>query len=335
MTQTTVILGAGASADFDLPLGDGLLDLAEEQLVGFKRKFEAHQERSPGWQWNHLHDLFYQDLVKKALVKTLERSQSNSVGPLFELITVIQRTSAYSIDTLALENPEYLEICKTLASGILTSKIQGNLQIDRTGTEIWNFAERKITNSFSQGQQANWIHLFTSMMRNAYTQNREKRYKVISFNYDKIFEMTLRRVWGVSTRELIDIDEFVEFTYPHGLIDWTIDTSSRSRFSYDSSHIEFAHNKSDKTSFDLAREFIADATDIISLGFSFAPENIDSLGLKESVELLTTEPTLIYQNFDGNLGVNRRVNELPVEAIEFRGPISQAIQQGQLGDLPS
>lgn len=336
MKQTTVILGAGASADFGLPLGDGLLDIAEEQLASFKSKFEEYTERRPDWQWAGLRDFFYDDPVKKALVKTLEESRSKSVKPLFDLINVIQRTSAYSIDTLALENSEYLEICKTLASGILTSSIQENIHIDQTGTENWKFDQRKIYNSKSQDQtQANWIHLFTSMMRNAYTQNRSKRYKFISFNYDKLFEMTLRRVWDVSTRKLIDIDSFVEFTYPHGLIDWTVDTSGRSHFSYDSSQIEFAHNKTDKNSFDLARDFIAETTDIISLGFSFAPENIDSLGLRLSDGLSVTQPTLIYQNYDGNQGVNRRVSELPVDAVEFRGPISQAIQQSQLGDLPS
>lgn len=329
MKQTTIILGAGASVDFGQPLGSALYDLALDKLKGFRSDYRIRDEADSFFDYGRVKSWCQQDPFRRALFDECGNDRGYDFGPMFALIDLMEEAPAYSIDTLALEKPEHLNLCRTLVAQIIASSIKKQILQSDDGSEVWNFSKRIIPGT----SNTNWLHLFVSMMRNAIRRDADQRFSFISFNYDKIAETVMRRVWSLASQDMPGFDSFVEFTYPHGQIDWIIDGQMRSRFGGDASKIVFAHNKGDTGSFKEAREYLERADVIISLGFHFAPENIRSL-FEEDGTVVGAE--LIYQNYDSNMGLDRRVAELGFGANgRFTGRIADAIVQGQLGELPS
>lgn len=237
---------------------------------------------------------------------------------------------AYSIDTLAMENPEYLGLCKAIVAELITAGVRKQIELDEAeGREVWGFEKRSIP--VQAGMASNWIHLLASMMRNSLQHDPTHRFKFVSFNYDRIAEMVLRRIWSLPSRQLGHFQDVIEFTYPHGKIAWNVDLGGRSTLKPRESEIVFAHNKEDAQSFETAINFLDDADLIVALGFHFAPENVRSLSLARRA----FGKRLIYQNYANNRGLDERVAKLGiVDPRKFGGPIADAIVQGELGELP-
>lgn len=333
MSQTTVILGAGASADFDLPLGNALYAAAQGKLQNFQDTWSRETEDRPGWDWGRISNFFWDDPTSLSIVKFLEKDNGKSIAPAYGLLKLMTEAPVPSIDTLAFENSNYLGLCKSLVASIIIERIREGIAKSDNGTEEWRFMKRMIVDQANgNSHQQNWIHLFTAMMRNMLTVNPEHKFKFVSFNYDMLFEQTLRRLWDLPDRSLGNLDDIVEFTYPHGSISWGVDHQGHSTFDHSARNIVFAHNKEDRGGFDKSREFIGTSNLLLSLGFNFAKENTDSLNLAH----LAVDKHLIYQNFDGSVGLARRVDRLRLASVEaFEGPIASAIMQEKLGDLLS
>ncbi len=261
-----------------------------------------------------------------------------SLNPVEELETLMKKAPVYSLDTLALENAEHVKICKFLTAHILADKINRCLfKKDSNGylqEKEWDFLMRKIPAAGSDGGVQNWLHLFVSMMRNAKRANPKTRYDFISFNYDGIAENVMRQLWSLPSDDLGPFEEAASFHYPHGRLQWVNKPGGPTRIAIDNYEecILFAHNKEHKEGFPAATEALQVASIIISIGFNFAPENVESLEMQKVV----ADKKLIYQNFDKNEGLDRRIESLPfTEVSRFHGPIAAGIMRGYLGELPS
>lgn len=330
MSSTVVILGAGASADFGLPLGNGLYDTSLQTLQDFLGIWNREREKAFHWDVSTVKRVFSKE-PHSGLLRCCDKNGNIDISPIKKLLSIMKEAPVYSIDTLALENPEYSGICQHLTSAIIIEKLREQIRQDHSGVQ-WDFAQRRLAAKSDSASSENWIHLFTAMMRNSVARDKDSRFLFISFNYDRIVQHTMSHIWRLSSRDIGPFEEIADFCYPHGQIGWTVDERSQSKFDYLGEGIQFAHNKIDRSAFNRPTEWLNKANTVISLGFHFAPENIESLNIRSALK----SGKLIYQNYDRNEGLDRRVAELGLPAFEkFDGPISKAILQGKLGLLPS
>ncbi len=341
MTKTAIIIGAGASADFNLPLGDELYQKAAKTLEDFERRWKLITEKHFGIKTPEMRRYLSNNSTYMALFDLCTDNDSGRahLHTIQNLRQIMALAPAVSLDTLALENPEYRSHCKLLTASILANAISGQLKLDTT-TNDWAILNNRIPQKNSNlgaqtsGLRHNWIHLFASMMRNSISKNSGTHFSFISFNYDCIVEKVLEKVWNISSRNIGNLADLANFYYPHGKLSWSEKHDKSVTFdisSYENS-ILFAHNKEHKDGFPAAIDALNDAERVISLGFHFAPENVLSLNLKKAAE----EKPVIYQNFANNEELDRRVHELPFnDHKSFSGTIADGLLQGRLGELPS
>lgn len=333
---TAVIIGAGASVDFGIPLGSELYDLAASSLKKCKREWEEAVNEK--WISSTPALLAYFQGVQPftELVKLSTNEEGGaSLTLISRLLELMEMAPVYSLDTLALENPEYLKICKLLTAQIIADKVNSSLLSKRDGRiqpKEWEFAKRTIR--IGGETKNNWINLFVSMMRSAKRARPDTKFNFISFNYDGIVENVMRKLWALPSEDIGQFDDVARFCYPHGRLPWVTGTdnvTSLNSAEYESS-ILFAHNKEHKEGFPDAIAAIKASQDVISLGFHFAPENINSLSLSE----IAKGKNLTYQNYAGNRGLDERISRLPFAyAKPFSGSIADAVVQGYCGELPS
>lgn len=337
MPTTTVILGAGASADFGMPLGAPMYDdfvsrltQMREDWVRFREDPFADYRRCVSWMQA---EPFRKALLQFAVSEDPSGRQDFNLSYLFGMIDKLERSPVLSIDTFALENEEFAAPCKNAVAQMLIDKLKSNISRDDHGNYRLELLKRLIANPRDQGQSIrNWVHLFLAMARTALAQDRDTKFEILSFNYDKIFEQIARDIWSVPSRNLGNFDDIFSITYPHGQVAWRIESDGRSTFSVEESAIEFAHIHPGRETLPDFSEQLVRSDKIIALGFAFAPENIRTLGIADGAHL----KALVYQNYDKNRGLDSRVRSLNVANVRsFSGSISNAILEGELGELPA
>lgn len=334
--KTVLVLGAGASADFGLPLGDALYDQATSLLSSFVAEWYDKEEKDSFWNYQRAVSFVQghkrcSHLLPHVLRNLPNGSQQINIQPIESLLGAMKVAPAYSLDTLALEYPEHTDIFRTLCATLIIEALAKRITRDRSGSEIRQFELRSLSNPKDQSTVSNWIHLFCSMARNEISAGTSSGYGVVSFNYDRLFEKVGGAVWRIPTRTLGDFNSIFDIRYPHGKIHWDTDSRGMTQFEVQRSNIIFAHNKPGDYANDGAADLVLQAEKLIFLGFHFSPENISMLRLKECRPKL-----VIYQNYADNRGLDNRVKSIGFETVQkFTGSISNAILQGELGELPS
>lgn len=335
--NTAIILGAGASADFGLPLGSELYDSALHRLKNFRSQWYARADRDNFWNANRAINFINSDefasLFSDHVINTFEDGQRGyDITGLFELVEIMETAPAYSLDTLALEYPESSDYLRILVANELINPIRSQISLDDDGKEVWAWRRRIIDDPYKPGKSIqNWIHLFCSMARNSVTKNPDQSFDIVSFNYDRVFEKVAGSIWEHPSRQVGAFDQLFTFHYPHGKIHWETG-AGRSVISATESELIFAHNKPSYFRGDSVQDAIHQADILIFLGFHFSPENIETLALRN----VRSNAQVIFQNFNDNKGLDRRVSELEfANCAKFTGSIASAILEGELGELPS
>lgn len=309
--HTTVILGAGSSVDFGLPLGGELFDQALILLNSAVREWTNAREGDVFFDYNRAAQLFRSRPDLRELLPVVHTDDGNGryrmeIDPVVRAIATMDHSPAYSLDTLALENPNDEELFRLLTAHLIIAAVRASIE-DNNGQETISFFKRRIPNPRAQGQMVyNWIHLFCSMVRNEVTRDENTEYSVVSLNYDQVFERTARSVWTTSERDIGEFTDVFKVLYPHGKIHWDTLPNSQSSFSVDESEIIFAHNKPADFDPTATTEQVIAADRLIFLGFSFAQENVETLGLLE----IDPATEIVYQNFGNNRGVDNRVKAI-------------------------
>ena len=333
MPLTTTILGAGASADFGFPLGGGLFGEVRSALAGFRSKYKAADSKRSFFYADHVRQWVQGNEFSEQLCRSCEKPDGGiDFSPVFKLIDMMEEAPAYTIDTLAMERPEFTEVCRVATAEVLINRIRSMITGERHAPQKWAFCSRELKLLGGQQTQTNWMTLFVSAMRTLLRISTDEKFCFVSFNYDRIAENGMRRIWQNASNDLGSFDDHVEFTYPHGSVHWDVDDNGYSTFSVTRSPIVFAHTKASQDSFDEAVKWLSSSQRVISLGFNFSPENTHSLQLKKSLKKVE----LVYQNYDQNPGLDRRVSALEVAKTRaFSGGIASAMLRGEIGELPT
>ena len=328
LPDRAIIVGAGASVDFGLPLGRSLLTEGIGLIQDFRSKWRKLSKQNRGFF--RLDDLLAAFSTNEEYSWLLDMCKddrgSYSLSVVQDLVTSIENAPIYSLDTLVLERPELEEVCQRLTYLVLKRHIRA-----ATSVEHGVLKEVSFFKPILKDKTDNWIHAYFSVLRNRLSVTPSSRVAIISFNYDMIFEKSLRKLWEFPSRDLGTFDDRFEVLYPHGCMEWNVNSSDL-RFLGDHSGIVFAHKKKEARSIDRIQTIIGSASEIVSLGFAFSRENVDTFGLRKH----DSSAILRYQNYDENPGLDARVDQQKFAFVErFNGGIAPAIWRGAVGDLPS
>jgi hypothetical protein len=319
--RTVLILGAGTSADFGLPLGDGLWSRVRDGADAYQEAARQLSKKHPSGTQEALFGVLRENARRDdpkgfAFLCSLDGcvldGQPLSVRRFQELI--MANNVHGSVDDFVKDNVS--------VSGPISALVAGSLfeaMYENKGGGLWKRRDDLFASEFTHPQTRepaqNWIRRFVGFCRAKLATGWYGRLTVISFNYDRLFETIAREVWDKSEVKYRSFDECIEVIYPYGVfarLDVEIPdsneflTNQRSAFALAGTRASAAAHA--------ARRKVQEANRIFFCGFSCAESAIALLGLEE------TSAMIIAQNFeDQDLRLDRILRKrfkVPGDRIE-------------------
>lgn len=318
---TVIILGAGASAEFGLPTGAGLLNRLLEM-----RPYDHGRELQKS---GNLKDYD----IASAIMQAYNQFPIPGLDDQ-ELIEKANSTFESSIDLFSYNNNSVLETAKFYTSWMIQSAmIESIKKVGRFEISYITYKYRKDWLRHKLNDRRNWIADFVRK----YTEDADNgsdinsdNVIIVSFNYDKIFKKSVLNFLESSERfseAAEDIMpkiehvygglEFLEEIHPRYIADQRDRIAFIKEITDSDEHIKRIRNR------------IADAEDIYCCGFSFDKRNVELIGLNE------TNARIYSNNYDGNLELSARLRKLGVSADRVISgtaanpmPLGRAVEQG-------
>ena len=247
-----MIVGAGASVDFGMPLGGELIEFLSHKILNKdwwdKTTFYGEDTcRVPPEATNYLNDLpagkkndAFAALAWKHDADSFKKDSSRTI----ELGHLLKNQTSETIDDFISLNSGYASLAKlfvasdfanrlydwSLEERIFKLKSLSQRHLLRTPIE-WdeqaqNFTEKKDENGKPIVlRERNWIHLLINIIRHGINKNGppKEKIRIISFNYDGILEKVLSDQF-MNTESLLDEQknhgrtyrDYIEIIHPHG-----------------------------------------------------------------------------------------------------------------------
>lgn len=360
---SVLILGAGASFDFGLPLGGQLIDIIKKATL----KRQTHKN-----QWGDLIEVpsiwspasLQPSVGLKDAISTLLAYQffaardrytqddlmTNRLEA-FELGKALDSQTSDTIDDFISLNPKHSALAKLCIAGAFVEKL---FRSEEHGSRAYpgNFGARLC----QDGKTRNWIHLLINIARHHYrSAPPAHKIKIITFNYDGVLEHVLAKQFGNVEEKFGDYADYFEIIHPHGYCGHIPDetTDIWKMATAWARNICVVNEPADRVPENVAearnraKELIATADHIYAAGFSFSRPNCKLLGFYDLHKI----PTISYHNFNNDIGI-----DLAVEGIFDRFvmrdversrqikkgagsegrplPIAEWIRAGYLGEMP-
>ena len=336
--NSVLIVGAGASVDFGLPLGGELIQKTADYLLreGWTQR-KGHFDQyypAPPYLGNYIRERMkgFDNPIAAALAKLaihgrdrytendLEETQNLAI----ELGGLLDNQTSETIDDFISQNPSHSALTKLLLAAQFVACLYEKPSRDGYSAELKKLSARTLSNRANsketQKEQRNWIHLLINIVRHGLENPREPSHKikVISFNYDGILERVLSDQF-MNTEKLKPLKEegktyrdYFQILHPHGLCSELTDSASDDPWSLPlewSKNIfvvnEPAEDLPEQITLDreLAREWIYEAKKIYAAGFAFSRPNCRGiLGLERNPNCVLT-----YCNYDNDIGLDLAV----------------------------
>lgn len=361
---SVLILGAGSSADFGLPLGGQIIDTIKDVTTERELRtgqYSGEYSKLPS-QWSHTLCLRPKEgllnpigaiLNYQYLVGRQNFTQDELYAKRLEALefgNALNHQTSDTIDDFISLNPKFALIAKQCIAAVFAGKI---FSCDEHGTRV--FPNAFVGRLCADKKTRNWIHLLINIARHHYrgTPPKEK-IKIITFNYDGILEHVLAKQFSNVEEEFGAYTDYFEIIHPHGCCGEIQDTYN----DLWKSMTEWANNiwvvneplahlpKVVTDARERAKELIAGSKHIYAAGFAFSRPNCKLLGLDKKDRVKIT-----YHNFNNDIGM-----DLAVEAIAERWvlkageypkwirkgagsegrllPIANWIRAGYLGEMP-
>jgi len=287
-SPTVIIIGAGSSVDYGLPLGKALWD----QIV-------SDCDTLP----NHLSEYIAKNIVASADVYFRDTSSDNPKAYAFfqlmrdaqgrveyqqakALAETVKRANVHdNVDDFVRDHPSLKKPMQALIAGNLFA----HLYQKENGKSGWNLRPYLFASPLQGGpfpKAENWVRRFAGLCRDRLqpisggVSPVKACVTVISFNYDRLMETVLREFWDKAETKYPRIDDCFMFLYPYGAFSelkrnvpdagaWLVDQSERIAIT----EIVRSPQKA------LAREALENARQVFMLGFSCSDTNMEWLGL--------------------------------------------------------
>jgi hypothetical protein len=349
--STVIILGAGASVDFGLPLGSEIFHLIIEdcdQLLDAVKsegaEFIGALDSSRHYIMHPLGHLTYHQVLHELGGSKISRRDCREpaieakLGAIEDLRQALMLSTAETIDEFVTLNPSNAELCLRIMASVMFRR----LYEFKDGAYVRkNFLSRMTTSG-----ERNWIHLFINAFRTNYIRGQipKDRIRIVSFNYDPILRVALDELFGAIERPVGNWQDVFDLHQVYGafqpapssvdnvyelIAKWSdgITTVGLERSGFPSGVIPHIASA------------VRNADFIYAAGFAFARENCALIGLSER----DLNRPIHFVNFDNNPGLHDRVstygrsNVVKSYADSGAGKMtmSRAIQLGVFGELPA
>jgi hypothetical protein len=342
---SVLLLGAGSSKPFGLPLG-------EELMVEIPRNIDNADYYAPPYTERPSYS--NERILGQVFIDPPKQEKKYEINEINELLKIITDQTSESIDDFIRENPSYAVICKRAICANLFFKLYERKD---NRFKLRQFESRKIN---FNNEERNWIHLLINIVRQGVRDeksSKERKLRIITFNYDTVLEYVLEKQFA-NTEALAgkQWEDFIEIAHPHGSlgkllseapnpVEMIVEWAKQICVVNDDQSCIPKHVSDDRKR---AKEWIRDANRLYVAGFAFAGPNCRLLDFATAGSRLWVE----YLNYDGNAGVEIGANRLvygassidrrkvTVKATPHAGtpdkPISIAnwIKSGAIGELP-
>jgi hypothetical protein len=368
--NTCLVIGAGVSAPFGLPLGGGLIDKIRGSLeVELNKLDENNNFRSDitskiigaSTQRKSFSDLPYIGSIMTPYV-TSERSISDVHGAnealtqARQLVHLLDGQTSETIDDFIVENPSYSEIVKSCIA-VEFFKVIYRYSEENSAYLIGGLSSRRV----GKHGERNWVHLLINIVRQGIREGKvseKNKIKIITFNYDKILEYILDKQFSNTEKSYPDYREYIEILHVHGecgsLQDNVANPSEVCRNWAEGIHVVNEPEIPEEVASirERAYEIVTSSNELYFCGFSFSGPNCRLLGL-ETVEFTrsASRRTITFCNYDGNVGISKSVFKYDTRDGQVGGRIATIVEEeagtpdrplgvsdwlklGSLGELP-
>jgi hypothetical protein len=295
--KTVFVVGAGASAEFDFPLGGEL-----KTIIADKADIEFSDVAQLTRGSSH---------VAGSLQKT---ERFDQIDKFFEAGRRLSHAmpQAISIDNYLESHSDDAEAVKVgklcIAAAIMEAEEQSDLAKWRTGGQRFNLSRFEET----------WLSVFVKMLSESLPKSSLheifKNISIITFNYDRCIEhflmMALASYYHITPEESQELCKKLTIYHPYGKIgalEWQGEKdmspfgSPSSEYKLDSiaSRIRtFSERMDDDEQLGLIHSTLDQADVVVYLGFSFGKMNMDLLSIPESMpkQVFATTYGLSQQN---------------------------------------
>jgi hypothetical protein len=329
-SHTTIIIGAGSSVDYGLPLGKALWDQIVVDCDKLPKELSQHFEKNFFGQPERYFRHASQSNPKAYAFFSLMRNGRSDIQPqpAKDLADHIKRANVHdNVDDFVRDNPSLKEPMQTLIAGNLFENLYQHDE-DKSGWALKPRIFERIFRVPPPGKNVeNWIRHFIGLCRNQLQLVPQGKgvhpVTVISFNYDRLMESVLRYFWDQSEVKHPKIDDCFKFLYPYGAFSelkshvpeagpWLVQQSKEIA-------ITGSAPSSQKT---VAREALEKACEIYMLGFSCLESNMQWLGLTPKLG-----KKVFAQNFqDGDERLARVLAK--INADSDKGSMIQLVRNG-------
>jgi hypothetical protein len=323
--NAVLIIGAGVSAPFNVPLGGQLIDEIRDQLTREREALDIQGKRRPhnlleaAVAAANNYDLFLRYPIHTTLAMKHEKSDMLHIADvepdmfrLHDLRMLLDGQTSETIDDFIVQNPAMAETSKTAIATVLFLRcfrlnkekqfVPRPLDRRRAGHLFPNadFVAQPNLN------QRNWIHHLINIIRNSRNPQCgfDGRIKIITFNYDMILEYVLDQQFANTERQHGDWRQFIDIHHVHGSCGPIERPQERVDFVI-RRWGEGIHVVNDQTISEPVQRaridawnLVANARKIHCVGFAFGDANRALLGLDAK-----RGGTLNYCNYDANVGV--------------------------------
>lgn len=305
-----MIVGAGASAFYGLPLAAKLLKDARDtvlkldmQRVKILRTYSNIALPRDIAQGDRLNEVFLQSIKPPLNLEVIAR--------LFREHLVQQ-----NLDDFVRDHPSMTDPVSMLITIALFSKMYIN------ECESWKLKPQFRKSGLKV--EEDWMRQFVGIVRPMVSV--ESRLHIVSFNYDSLLERAMRMYWGGSEYKYATLDEGVEFIYPHGKFSELPDhLNTADKYLFEQSAQLKLGSRDNQVSRDRAKEIIGEAHKIFSVGFSFSGNNLDLLGFTKERGRVS-----YVQNYKSNdVRLERQLDKFHVDVLRREaGDMNALVRNG-------
>ena len=331
--RAVLMLGAGVSAPFNVPLGGQMIDAIRRQILRERPDLPSGQKKGMSHvvgQAFHSHVDFLQYPIHATMGLQKENISGNSFIPgkfdasmrkVEDLFHRLDGQTSETIDDFIVQNESLADVAKIAVAAVLFLR---TYCLDHHGRSLTpkpldrRFCGHLFEASEAQKRpeldQRNWIHHLINIIRNHRRLRPDDTHKVeiITFNYDTILEYVLDQQFANTDAEHGNWRDHIRILHVHGACglienfehnlplprkppcDLVREWAAGIHVVNDSSPPSDAVQADRKT----AAALIHDATRIHCVGFSFAESNVRLLELDRK-----RGGVLNYCNYDANVGV--------------------------------
>ena len=341
--RSALILGAGSSVIFGMPLGAELMEAIRLQIEAEEKKLDtvANKDFDRSYvkflkqavsQNNEIFSvLIHAVLYEKYSDGLKNRRYSEQKAKLTNLLGLLSNQTSETIDDFIVENPTYADLTKICIAAIFFKKLYFH---NGAGISLKALAKRGFKNSGSVGAvpsiyfERNWIHLLINIVRHGIHNGQvssSQKIKIITFNYDVILEKVLDIQFSNSEKmKGKDWRDFIDIIHPHGKCEPLNDSAEKplevigswADGIYVVQESEDCLPESVIQDRDAARAVIKESENIYAAGFSFSAPNCKMLGMGapwNNIKMTNVpggfDRHFRFCNYDDNHGISRAVKQ--------------------------